>query len=148
MLPVEGKVMQGKPAIAPNGNVFHKLEEPFFRNAEKDELKPAKLFLCTKDIKIGDKVKERLTTGEWMDWSVDNENDLDLEHQVKVVGEISPRAIWLRDGNLIPKDHIRLFHKAKIGEPERVLWKMQDLDERLRKEFYIAILCTNCLQYH
>jgi hypothetical protein len=114
-------------------------------------IRKVKLFLCSRDIQVGDNVKERLTTGEWMDWHVYNENDLDYDNQIKILGEISPNATWVGEDRMFTAEEVRFVHRSKVtGEPLTMnpLWEIDSVADRMRKEFYIAVKCPNCNQFH
>ncbi len=61
-----------------------------------------KLFLCSRDIQVGDKVFEILsdeTIGEEFEWTlgIDKYNSQYKEDCFKVIGEISPNAAWVKE---------------------------------------------------
>lgn len=91
-----------------------------------------KLFLCTKDIVVGDRVWERLTTGQWMDWKVDNINDLDIPNQLKIIGEISPNATWVKEHDTFSDDE----------------WKNEENDGKNYDQLYKLMKCPTCNSFH
>lgn len=60
--------------------------------------KKVKLFLCSRDIQIGDKVRWLTGNGEWGN-SVVTGDPSKLIETYKVIGEISPEAIWVKEGD-------------------------------------------------
>lgn len=79
-------------------------------HSEEESEAVDKLFLCTEEeIRVGDIVKERTVNGLWIDWEIHTLNDIDLFNQLKVVGEITPDALWLKDGDVISEEDVQFI---------------------------------------
>lgn len=83
-----------------------------------------KLFLCSRDIRKGDIAsviyEDKLVTGK-VDW-IDKESAMlrpedgshmlveseDYEDLFKLIGEISPKAIWIKEGDELKKDEFNI----------------------------------------
>lgn len=84
-----------------------------------DEGKPIKLFLCSRDIKVGDTIHDEdggvyeLNNSSYLE-GYKNRN---CTHMFKVIGEISPEAGWVKEGDEFDKDQIKLWTYA--GEVRR-----------------------------
>jgi hypothetical protein len=82
-LPVEGEIKEGDIVIGMDG-------------------KKVKLFLCSRNIQVGDKVLD-IRTNTWKE--VNNSCGVELykqkpnDIQFKVIGEISPNAKWVKEGD-------------------------------------------------
>lgn len=75
--------------------------------------KKVELFLCSRDIQIGDHAMELLTTGEYDTFQIDTENDIydDMiadKRQFKVIGKVSKEALWAKDGDEFDDNEINL----------------------------------------
>lgn len=107
-LPVEGEIKEGDYWQHPKGAIFPYTEG--YAKGPIASLKPkkVKLFLCSRDIQVGDKVLNSKMTGD-LDVT---EDILELiqsepnEGWFKVVGEISPEARWIKEGDEFDKDDI------------------------------------------
>ncbi len=103
-LPVEGEIkdddhfeeedITGKKYILKNLGPLSLLPHDHLKRRQK-----VKLFLCSKDIEVGDIVKEQLLNGELEDFTIHTLNDIDLDKQFKVIGEITSDAIWVKEGD-------------------------------------------------
>lgn len=122
-LPVEGEIQEGDSFITPSGAICNE-----YKLAIKGIHKKFKFFLCSRDIRVGDKVKFQLVPNKtpWVDGEViwqeadTTEIKLDTETTVittpdhfcfKVMGEISPKATWVKEGDEFDeyKEDITLF---------------------------------------
>ena len=116
---------------------------PKYNNEPKVEL-----FVCTNDIKIGDIVKERLTTGDMQDWEIHNLNDIDLPNQLKVIGKVSPAAIWATQFTEFDWYGIET---AVPGE-ENVLYYNKELTHWSKEKDdyyqYVKVKCNQCQTFH
>jgi hypothetical protein len=123
-LPVEGEVTPGDYYFQPyqEGQIGIANKDDYMEGAYMEDTK-AKLFLCSRDIEVGDKVirddgKTGWVTGwnggfdhvdEWL--CVEHEEDINDypkgEHDFtifpqrgfKVIGEVSPNATWVKEGD-------------------------------------------------
>lgn len=103
-LPVEGEIKEGEKYFHPTMGLI-----VCGKNSTKNG-KLAKLFLCSRDIQIGDKVLS--TKHEYKEPKLVIEDNEDLKAEVpcihksiidkynfKVIGEISPEATWVKEGD-------------------------------------------------
>jgi len=80
--PVEGEIKEGETGISINNATY-----THFNHLGKNYGKPARLFLCSRDIKPEDYLKEG---------NVHIYHD-SSEPPFKVIGEISPEATWIKE---------------------------------------------------
>jgi hypothetical protein len=127
------------------------------------ELKIAKLFLCSKDIQVGDKVMS-----DFIRWKIVknlhealNKNQISLQEAkaknfFKVIGEISPKAIWIKEGDEFDDmdwaQFLTYWDMDENGEcnpkeldEEELEWK---IDYGYQYEPYIRVKCSQCEIYH
>lgn len=93
---VEGEIKEGDKYIHP---LTGRLETAIHVHGSKTHpYQPIKLFLCSRDIQVGDKVINQL--GE--EFVIKDGGDLvsaKLNKCYKVIGEISPEATWVKEGD-------------------------------------------------
>lgn len=125
-LPVEGEIQEGDLCIL-DEYICIRLDKYFhikWKNSgknqlltekESEKLKKVKLFLCSRDIQVGDKcfclsVEEGNKTepNMWIDpWRVRSENDT-CKTCIKVIGEVSPDALsYVKEGDEFDTREIR-----------------------------------------
>lgn len=97
-----------------------------------------KLFAVTQDIEVGDEIKVFTPSGNILDETVERIDGLavyckDVEHPFpiqdsgRVLGELSPNATWVKDG-----DEIEVMEKSNGME----------------KEKYLVVKCPTCNTFH
>lgn len=96
-IPVEGKAGKGDTILVNNLPIY--LQRDLFDFEMSYAPERVKLFLCSKDIKVGDVVKEKLTTGNYENFEIHTVNDIDIQTQVKVIGEVNPKLKKLKEGD-------------------------------------------------
>lgn len=103
-LPVEGEIKEGDYYSSATGIYKHTGGKNY---VILSTYKKVKLFLCSRDIKVGDKVfcfdvhlNNPLHPPErYIDpWRIRTEGDT-CNACIKVIGEISPNAIWVKEGD-------------------------------------------------
>lgn len=115
-LPVEGEIKEGDYWQHPKGPVFPWTEAYARGPISTGLMKKVKLFLCSRDIKVGDGIKTKCKE-EWLDAKV---LELPPEYSdyanyrivcgsmesyslgmytIKIIGEISPEATWVKEGD-------------------------------------------------
>jgi hypothetical protein len=142
-LPVEGEINEGnicreKYPINPkiinviriNNDGMIKVKEDSLWYAP-DALQKVKLFLCSRDIEIGDAVKYQDFDGSLTDYTVKktgDKNDMSTLNRVcnkggyvqgkyyKVIGEISSQATWVKEGEELDEENI-VFAVYEPWEP-------------------------------
>jgi hypothetical protein len=140
-LPVEGEIKEGDIALDPfnlpyhckahmNGLALYDKDEVCLYKLEEytDKFKKAKLFLCSRDIQVGDEAKaycpatgihdfhvyaidEEEGGGSYIYRSVPSEEGAGwaADSCFKVIGEISPDAVWVKEGDEFAEDQLRLY---------------------------------------
>lgn len=115
-IPVEGEIKEGDYWQSPSGQIHHHTL-PFAITS--DVPKKVKLFLCSRDIQVGDKFRyggqEGDLSREYL--CVSDEENAD-EYRInisivgrcdfKVIGEISPEATWIKEGDEFDDDEFKL----------------------------------------
>lgn len=136
-LPVEGEINDGdywiRNGIVSNEIVAHGI----------CDCKRVKLFLCSRDIQVGDECyhTKYLNLGKWalkeggiqdcVDWHGEN---VDESHLFKVLGEISPEAIWVKEGDEFEEDDIQQATKLYYWKREYTIYDFQKFfDKSLSK---------------
>lgn len=119
-LPVEGEVEENDVAVHLDGDVS-KMDKHFIKetrsSGELSSIRKVKLFLCSKNIQIGDKIKYLNRNEDMMfEGTLDKINEgyiclvedkfeddyhmsYFLKHAFKVIGEISPEAEWVKESD-------------------------------------------------
>lgn len=81
------------------------------------ELQKVKLFLCSRDIQIGDKVMQ-LHPNSKVKQPIYPEGEYILEKYTestfKVIGKISPGATWIKEGDEFDREDVQSLYKGKI----------------------------------
>lgn len=87
-LPVEGEIKEGETGISVNNTTY-----THYNHLGKDYGKPARLFLCSRDIQIGEKCyhEKHIALGPTTTKNEDNSSFV-----FKVIGEISKDALWMK----------------------------------------------------
>lgn len=134
--------------------------------------KKFKLFLCSRDIQIGDKVqryfKDKLCNPTEV---LDMQGDKikmdggsftsiwdDKSLFFKVIGEISREATWIKEGDEFDEDEIKRTYSERYYDPEEeeAYWdtcqlKGTDPDPKPKDSWHfnpIKIKCSNCKSFH
>jgi hypothetical protein len=127
-LPVEGEIKEGDLISGPTGLVYATPLE--YTSA----FKKVKLFLCSRDIQVGDKIKstqdERVLTVNKIKindrhtiYYDKNKHWFSELEAFKVIGEISPDATWVNEGDefefkdLSPYTQACIEHKQVMDIP-------------------------------
>lgn len=106
----------------------------------------AKLFLCSRDIKVGDKV--RSDKEPHIEYELNDGNNRAL--LFKVIGEISPEATWVKEGDDFDEDEwmpmlawgSEDFYSYQEGEVKEIFYSNP------LQGWEIKILCNNCKHFH
>jgi hypothetical protein len=114
-LPVEGEIKEGDLYLA-DGNLVCKAKIPKKYNNPHvpyfDSYKKVKLFLCSRDIQVGDKFFHN----DFPNKEFEVESSLHFTKLIKtsgsykVIGEISPEATWVVEGDEFDEEHIKRNH--------------------------------------
>lgn len=169
-IPVEGEIKEhsmvfadgklGTVVYASKYGIGYEVEFPDERNVfpfTPEYIKPAKLCLCSRDIQIGDKVIGshkiegvyfgKSQSGDFIiNWEDGNTvcglHDPDA---FKVIGKISPDAIWVTRGMEFDEDDVCIMATDKhfdISNPIEVV-KKEDIGE-----IWVEIKCPTCKTFH
>lgn len=106
-IPVEGEIKEGDSWMAANGDVVEgNTTGRMLYHANKSRQKKVKLFLCSMDIRKGDKVWHTIDgvfydiIGIFEDISIVTiKGNKLIKECVKVIGEISPESYWVKEGD-------------------------------------------------
>jgi hypothetical protein len=108
------------------------------------KFKKVKLVLCSRDIQAGDILKECnkdnkerivhhfepvLLFGVYVyePWPSENEEWIQADQAFKVIGEISPEAIWVKEGDEFDEDEVHVVGENSWGERQSIdLYKETD----------------------
>jgi hypothetical protein len=119
-LPVEGEVKHGdlffftKEQGERQPDIAGKVGKANFDGYAVDKYyyldnKKAKLFLCSRDIQVGDKVLDE----EFCEWTVVESDLKNPDVLTKVMGEISSEAKWVKEGDEFDESQIQKWAKYK-----------------------------------
>jgi hypothetical protein len=163
-LPIGGEIREGDKAI--DKNIHHPnnivtLSFDKYGNASDGrgvyssdglkKLKKVKLFLCSRDIQVGDEVqlyKEGFKLGEKVVIKTkDNLNLAKMAMGFRVIGEISPEAKWVKEGDEFDKDEVTIcWYKGDKFWLYFQNWEVP----RTEGEYHIVckIKCDKCETFH
>jgi len=129
-LPVEGEIKEGMKYILTKSLGLGAYKEGYIGTAAIDFTKEAqedqggkilKLFLCSRDIQVGDKVFEILadkSIGEEFEWTEEihkhNHQFIEDGDVFKVIGEISPEATWVKEGDEFAEDEVDIYDVSHL----------------------------------
>lgn len=168
-LPVEGEINNNDTVQNEHG------VGPYYEGEVKEGLKKVQLFLCSRDIQTGDILKECLPNGieqkvhhfeavlpygvyVFEPWPSENEKWIHANKAFKVVGEVSPGAVWITEGMEFDESpgmyrgewqalpiysgdkHVTLLGSAR---QQRAL-----LTQIPVEKYIILFRCPNCKTYH
>jgi len=149
--PVEGEPDNGDMVISPDGKITKVVlsEITYPEDYTIGGANLAKLFLCSKDIKIGDKVK--LLEGSNNDYDIKFEDEIGNDLWFKVIGELSPDAIWVKEGDEFNEEEWSLFgYKQGMIFPDGIL-KNPEYQAKYKKDYihlFVKIKCPTCNTFH
>lgn len=132
-LPVEGEIKPGDYGFSPNSKcVFFALEETRLIWERPGNVR-VKLFLCSRDIVAGDEAIDEETNQklilEGLAW--DGFKRLKRpETWFKVIGEVSHKAVWVREGDEFIREDVKLALNNEAPE------------------FCVSFKCPTCLNFH
>jgi hypothetical protein len=146
-LPCEGEIKEGDRAITARGEIFVATKEnndPIYGD------KLLKLYLCSRDIKVGDKIypgpgeKYHFKEYECVEKSCSGSSQVVLEWALegkwfKKIGEISPESLsWVKEGMEFDEDEAEVFNQlpsSPFGDQSLI-------------PLYYMIKCPNCKHFH
>jgi hypothetical protein len=149
-LPVEGEIKRGDKYLHPNGN-FQQLSDDVQLSLlpEINEIgKLVKLFLCSRDIQVGDKVFD---TYSGLEVKVTEQNfpSNASDFWVRVIGEISPEAVWVKEGDEFNEEDVLRVAHVKWGGWVGLGTEIQKTLELspCYAEGYV-VKCPTCKKFH
>ncbi len=144
-----------------------------FNDINLETQKLAKLFLCSRDIQVGDKVQKNPSNwliSDFDSWGrgdglaevleIIDDSTIDVRWEggrcyetpnevLKVIGEISPKAVWVTEGMEFDEDEIGFFIAEIFDEESEndsiIDYKTWSKTEGIK---YIGIKCPTCKQFH
>lgn len=155
-LPIEGEIEVGDYINILEGRI-HKLsqnEVPFPFS------KKHKLFLCSRDIQVGDKniqfihshgeieVIEEVISQQQLTF-IKNLSTIPGNKAFKVIGEISPDATWVKEGDEF--DEKQVMWQARDNDGQIECYEDWGIRKVLRDNYgyyVVAIKCSNCKTFH
>lgn len=110
-LPVEGEIKEGDKffdySIYKEGRLRTCYTKPSKEINSGGECKKVKFLLCSRDIKVGDKVHFINAHEMTFEWNEMHEEGYLKERYYRVIGEISPEATWVKEGDEFDEDDWR-----------------------------------------
>jgi hypothetical protein len=166
-LPVEGKIKKGDKYIITKASdlgtkfgydtgYIGTAAIDFLPQAQKDqEAKILKLFLCSRDIQVGDTVKALLTNNDFIVEKTDDSTGevyyiaygilCPARNAVKVIGEISPDATWVTEGMEFDRNDFEMRWTNSKGQYSLTRADVdRDTDEPILK----AYIKGSCGHFH
>jgi hypothetical protein len=161
-IPIEGKIKEGD-YIKDESGIHHvtakgsKVQYDAINKA--NHIQKVKLFLCSRDIQVGDRVHGTILKGNNV-YVSDKEDGYSLKDDIhrisleeaqimdayKVIGEISPDALWVKEGDEFIKDQLMWRVKDHLSG-----YEIDEIDFREslvpEEEDYIIIKCPCCGTY-
>jgi hypothetical protein len=125
-----------------------------YQYAAPKDIKKVKLFLCTRDIQVGDRVlhipsnKEVDVKYESVLNSIKEKNQ--LSNYVKVIGKVSEDAIWVKEGMGFEEVQVAWMEWDKRfpeDEPYYINIKEKPRKNKNYKS-YVVIECPTCKNFH
>lgn len=131
-----------------------------------EEAKPAKLFLCSRDVKVGDKINYLSRNGD-----ITFQGELDkiegeyiflkedrfkedyhmsypLKDAYKVIGEISPQATWVKEGDEWDEDEVRVCGQQILVDKETFNSDPRSWTEAEYKVVFVGKIKGPCGHFH
>jgi len=138
-LPVEGEIKENDHYISDRGDIFQ--DKKGTRHYTGD--KKVKMFLCSRDIQVGDKIIHPMTGEEvevlsiingWIKYG-DHPNEIANTGLFKKIGEISPEATWVKEGMRFSESEVEewwgqaITHYPMIRKLHADTWGYEKLAE-------------------
>ncbi len=142
-LPIEGEIKVGnRVQLKDDGSIITTtIDMPNYLAYQK-----VKLFLCSRDMQVGDKMCQ--SDGSGNETCFDSQIDKKAGF-MKVIGEISPAAIWVKEGDEFKEDQIQkciLYNDDKPVLP--VHWAQSLIQDYCEFRVAYQIKCPTCSTFH
>jgi hypothetical protein len=148
-LPIEGEIKEGDTFIEnePDGTQSIMFYDPKYDHSRH---KPYKLFLCSRDIQVGDEMTSTLgpIKGK-VEHELQREEAIKGNHWYKLVGEISPEATWVVENQEFEENETQKVYQildglwTNISEEHYETYKGKQL-----KRNFVKIKCPICKTFH
>jgi len=164
-LPVEGTV--GKDDWFLDGSVYFKAFAYNFKDSEGNQVlnipnepmenfTKVELFICSKEINEGDEVLDPETGDKFKIKSWEKHAN---EHYLKIIGKLSPDAIWVRNGDEFNEEELQMIVKHRsfpdmdmvfdtVSNYEDFFRKNPSLAQEGKYTAYVAVLNSTCQHFH
>lgn len=138
----EGDYVLGGPGDEAEGEIWQWDGDS---HISEDDDKKVKLFLCSRDVKLGDKVKFKDISVE-VDIPIDEHNWSWLSKHApwSVIGEISPEATWIKEGDVFDEGEIKKMVDLGFG----AIAEWIEGRESLGYKPVMQIKCPICKKFH
>ena len=152
-LPVEGEIKEGDVTKGSSG-AFYDITKIHVATNKKGltNYKLFKLFLCNRDIQVGDKAYGIIHTGEYKEHNLLTCEDAvklaKTEGDFKVIGEISPDAVWVKEGDEFNQDDFIIQCRYCMLSGETNLHHKLGCEKKSKESLIVKIKCSQCKTYH
>ncbi len=156
-LPVEGEIKGGMKAMyfgtdhlfKPIAKIVDVVDDVHGSTLEDSLWKPVRLFLCSRDIQVGDKITlDGIEFVTYEEGEIDSSWQNHVDNGFKVIGEVSPEAVWVTEGMEFDDTQIQDCYESW----DSILWvpiKKEWYDSYTRKKRHIVKLkCSQCNTFH
>jgi hypothetical protein len=168
-LPVEREIKEGYCIDTKNNKIVYYNGD--YGEKRPDYLKPTKLFLCSRDIQVGDKVwaedtsKHNLKLNDFgivlsLEFGGIKVRPQTLSQEyirygkdevIKVIGEISSKAIWVKENDEFDENEIKIsdYPKCpKCGAISNDGFCPEDIDCKINDKQYVIYIKGSCGHFH
>lgn len=157
-LPIEGEIKKDDNALNPSNKKVVRVNAACLKNLVTPEWKKVKLFLCSRDIQVGDDIQHTSgengvcdeIIGDALHFSGDIEGHYSSINQwFKVIGKISPDAVWVKEGMEFDKGELSKVLYYTDREPENhVPIDVCPIEGYTLSKTVFRIKCPTCKTYH
>lgn len=179
-LPVEGEIKKGDWIIY--SNLINSIPIQFLEGELAGFEKKIKLFLCGRDIQLGDKLTDKYGKNEYVYEGFDERGNYFVTNTtfpygncskeyfedcfIKVIGETSPEAIWVKEGDEFDEEEINIIYtklfECKCEKPGVYRTPEQATCSHMMDDYrggdwcsrqidiieHIKIKCPTCKKFH
>lgn len=134
-LPVEGEVKPADASIDNEGNIVENTIKEWLAMRNLINLRKVKLFLCSRDIQVGDKF---FHPHDFTNAFIAREDTIDWHSAIgtfKAIGEISPEATWVKEGDEFDEEEVR---RKFPGTPLPFFFSLERWKDILKETEYLG----------